>query len=148
MKTFLHVLTTWCLSIFITLLLVILWSGYEDGNFSSLWDPALLSVLLICFVAAIPSLFISWLFLVFILKIFDSNYARFFLWVFAAIISILMDIIIVLFVVDDFTLIGITMYPKILFIFWPPYLAAIIGILIRAKQFFSLNDKTHETGMV
>ena len=137
MKTFLHVLNTWLLSIFIALLFLILWARYEDGDFSLLSDPYLMLVLLICFTGAIPSFFISWVFLAFILKFSYSNYEKLLLWAFAVVLSIVFDIIIVLFIIDGFTLaIRATIYSEILFYFWPAYLAAIFGIFIRQKQFF------------
>ncbi len=151
MKTFLHVLNSWLLSIFIALFFLILWARYEDGVFSLLSDPYLMPVLLFCFAGAIPSFFISWLFLEIILNLSYSNYEKYFLWAFAVVLSIIFDIIVVLFILDGFTLgIKATFYSGIFFYFWPAYLAAIVGILIRLQQFFSLinKTKTHETNMV
>jgi hypothetical protein len=145
MKTFLHVLNTWLLSILVMLPLAIGYERYLDGDFYALYDPELVLVLLVCLVTAIPSFFISWIFLAIIRRAFYTIYEKLFLWLLAAIVSIVLNIFILLLVFGE-----VTISPEIFFLFWPAYAAVIVTILLRLKQFFSLINKTieHETNLV
>ena len=148
MKKFLHVLNTWLVSILILLLGYFIYDQftYNTGDFDEWFnDPELFLVLFYAMIITVPSFFISWVFLSIIQKTCYSNYEKLFLWFMAVIIATVLNILIVALIFYD------ELPPvDIFFFFWPAYVAAVISILIRLKQFFSLINKatSHETNMV
>ena len=147
MKTPVHVFNTWFMSILVAALIVFVYQQLQYASVSSNEGlfPFLFPVLIYVLIAATPSFFISWVFLALIEKTSYSSYEKLFLWFIAAILSVVLNVFIpvLVFTKEIFS-------TELLFIFWPAYLAVVITILLRLKQFFSFINKTthHETNMV
>lgn len=143
MNLFLHTFYTWVVSI---LLLVISLTGYtffcsalygQAGWFA----PDLFSTLFFIMVAGSPSFLIAWALLFCITTSRFAPFEKFFLWILAAVASILMNLILLLlFFADEILDLDTLLY------FWPAYLAAIVAITFRVKQFFYLIHKTINDG--
>ena|SRR5258705_12167027 len=147
MKTFLHVLNTWLISVLITLMIAF---GYEvlinnPSDFKGLPNPTLLLILFYCLLAATPSFLISWAFLVLIKPTSYSIYEKLLLWFLTVFLSVVLNIFIaVLVIAPEIISLGI------FFFFWPVYVSIVVTIILRLKQFLLLINKTpkHETNMV
>lgn len=143
MNFFIHTFYTWLVSI---LLLVIGLTGYTF-LFSVLYGragwftPDLFSTLFFVMIAGSPSFLLAWALLFCITLSGFTPSEKFFLWIIAAVASIVMNIALLLLAFDDeiFNL-------DALLYFWPAYLATIVAIAFRAKQFFFLIHKTINDG--
>lgn len=143
MNLFLHTFYTWIVSI---LLLVIGLIGYTF-LYSALYGqagwfaPDLFSTLFFITVAGTPSFLIAWALLFCIITSGFAPSEKFFLWIIAAVASVVMNIALLLLVFADEVLNLDT-----LLYFWPAYLATIVTIAFRVKQFFLLIHKTINDG--
>ena len=143
MNLFLHTFYTWIVAI---LLLVVGLTGYTFLS-SALYGqagwfaPDLFSTLFFIMVAGSPSFLIAWALLFCITTSGFASSEKFFLWILAAVASIVMNLILLLLVFADEIL-----DLETLLYFWPAYLAAIVAIGFRVKQFFFLIHKTINDG--
>ena len=136
MKFFDHVLYSWLLAVAIALAgsfiyeLIITHTSLTHELFSR----SLLSVGLVAFLVALPSLVIALLFFWFIQLTQYSVSEKFFIWCLAALVSVILNIVFM----------GLLFAPEMIeprtFLFlWPAYPAIIISLSVRYKYFLLLH---------
>lgn len=145
MRFFLHTLNTWFLSLFIlaTSLFGIdfLWGNPECFFYIGLSEYFML--LFFGCLIALPSFFISWGLLSFVINSYHTPADKFFLWYVTVLASVVVNALFAMgFMQADFA------FPEGLLYFWPAYLASIIIVSLRHKQFFNLIRKTQDNGNI
>lgn len=143
MKLFMHSLNTWFLSIFLlaTSLFVInlFWVSPDDFFYIGLSEYLLL--LFFGCLLALPSFLISWGLLSFVINSYHTPADKFFLWYVTVLASVVVNALFAMgFMQAD------VVFPEGLLYFWPAYLASIIIVSLRYKQFFNLIHKTQDNG--
>lgn len=143
MKLFLHALNSWFLSIF-SLATVLFIAEMLQGNPGNLFYIGLseyLLLLLFGLLLGLPSFLIAWGLLSFVIYSYHTPNEKFFLWYVALILSVVINTFLIMgfWFSDDFTFQG-------LLFFWPVYLAGIVVVSFRYKQFFNLIYKKQDDG--
>ena len=146
MKTFNHVLISWLLSVFFMLFIAFGYEYYrfDSGNLGELFGMEAFTVLLYSLLCAIPSLVISWVLLVKILRIQCLPAEKFLLWCLSGVVAVSVNIVLPLLFFFPEEIVFDTF-----FFFWPAYTGTMLTILVRSKRFLSLIKKLqHENNLV
>ncbi len=143
MRLLQHTFNSWFLSIFslaTVLFLVDMVQGNPDSFFYIGFSEYLL-LLLFGFLFGLPSFLIAWGLLSVIIFSYHTPTDKFFLWYVAVILSVVINTLLIMgfWVSDDFTFQG-------LLFFWPVYLAVIVVVSFRHRQFFNLIYKKQDDG--
>jgi hypothetical protein len=138
MKMFVHTLNTWLVALLIHPVIFIIYFLITNDAEGDNWGTRFFFISIFSFFAAIPSLFIAWLLQYVLTNSNLSSSEKFIAWMISVVVAIFLNF------AGLKLLFGADIYYEIDEILPPPIIAAIISILIRAKQFlaFQLNYKS------
>jgi hypothetical protein len=146
MKMFIHTLNTWLVAhLFHPVIFIIYFLLRNDAEGKN-WGFAFFFIAIFSFFASIPSLFIAWLLQYVITNTNLSSIEKFIAWIISVEVAIFLNF------AGLKLMFGVYIGEEIDDIMAPPIIAAMLSILIRAKQFFAfqLNYKSvkNENSMV
>ena len=143
---FVHTFNTWLVAHLFHPPIFVIYFLLRNDEASDNWGGEFFFISIFSFFAAIPSLFIAWLLQYVITNTKLSALEKFIAWMISVVVAIFLNF------ASLKLLLGADIYYEIDEILPPPIIAAMLSILIRAKQFFAfqLNYKSvrNENNMV